>query len=65
MEHIVHLEMDGWRFEFRQEDFEGVKYWSVYSKGRSYRSPLRVSGNEVPERFFAGLAKAAVENHGL
>jgi hypothetical protein len=65
MRRIVLLEQDGRRFEFREEDRAGISYWTVYSEGRIYRSPVRVFGSDLPKVFFAALAKVAVEVHGL
>jgi hypothetical protein len=65
MERIVHLELDGRRFTFSLDDVDGVQFWCVESEGKTWRSPATYSGNEIPESYFAALARAGMEHHGL
>lgn len=63
MKRVVHLDHHGQRFTFRVDHDPPLAFWTVESAGRIYRSPLSVSGDELPD-FFRALADAAAREWG-
>lgn len=64
LERVVQLHHAGRIFTFRVDHDPPLAFWRIESDGRSYISPLRVTGDET-EAFFRSLADTAIERHEL
>jgi hypothetical protein len=64
VESSIRLYYEGRAFTVRMEGRPGLGFWNVESDRRTYRSPLRIKGNEPPD-FFENLVQMAVEKYGV
>jgi hypothetical protein len=64
VESSIQLFYEGRAFTVRMEGRPGLGFWNVESDRRTYRSPVRIKGNESPD-FFQSLVQMAVEKYGV